>query len=63
MEGTALELSFEVPNFTYGHELWIVTERMRLWIQAAKMTFLHRVAGLSLTDAVKSSDIQRELRV
>jgi len=36
-----------------------VTERMRLRIQAAKI----RVAGLSLRDRVRSSDIWRELGV
>lgn len=26
-----------VPILTYSHELWAGTERMRLWIQAAKL--------------------------
>ncbi len=55
--------SIYVPTLTYGHELWVVTERMRLRIQAAEMSFLCRVAGLSLRDRVRSSDIWRELRV
>lgn len=38
-----------VTTLTYGHELWVVTERTRLPIQVAKMSFLRRVtAGLSL---------------
>jgi len=36
---------------------------MRSWIQADEMSFLRRVAGLSLRDSVRSSDIRRELRV
>jgi len=40
---------------------WVVTERTRLLIQAAEMVFLHRVAGLSLRDRVRSSDIRREI--
>jgi len=56
-------LSIYVPTHTYGHKLWVVTERMRLRIQAAKMNFLCRVVGLSLQDRVRSSDIQRELEV
>jgi len=36
---------------------------MRLRIQAAKMSFLRRVAGLSLRDRVRSSDIRRKLGV
>ncbi len=34
--------------------------RMRSRIQAAEMSFLRRVAGLSLRDRVRSSDIWRE---
>jgi len=30
------------------HKLWLVTKRTRSWIQEAKMSFLRRVAGLSL---------------
>ncbi|XP_029984805.1 uncharacterized protein LOC115415389 [Sphaeramia orbicularis] len=42
-----------VPTLTYGHELWVMT----------KMRFLHRVAGLSLTDRVRSLDIWEGLGV
>lgn len=35
---------------TCGHELWAVTERMRLQIKAAEMSFLRRVSGLSRRD-------------
>ncbi len=64
LEGKALNLPVHlVPTLTYGHKLWVVTERMRLWIQAAKMSFLCKVAGLSLSDGVRSLDIRRELRV
>uniref|UniRef100_A0A8C6NQZ4 Reverse transcriptase domain-containing protein n=1 Tax=Nothobranchius furzeri TaxID=105023 RepID=A0A8C6NQZ4_NOTFU len=52
-----------VPTLTYGHELWVVTERTRLRIQAAEMSFLQRVAGLSLRDRVRSSVIWEGLRV
>ena len=55
--------SIYVPTLTYGHELWVVTERMRSRIQAAEMSFLRGVAGLSLRDRVRSSDIWRELGV
>ena len=27
----SIYLSSYVPTITYGHELWVVTERMRLW--------------------------------
>ena len=42
--------SIYVPTLTYGHELWVMTKRTRSQIQVAKMSFLHRVAGLSLRD-------------
>ncbi|KAK0134738.1 putative uncharacterized transposon-derived protein F52C9.6 [Merluccius polli] len=52
-----------VPALTYGHELWVVTERTRSWVQAAEMSFLRKVAGLSLRDRVRSSVIREELGV
>ncbi|CAI5677887.1 unnamed protein product [Oreochromis niloticus] len=55
--------SIYVPTLTYGHELWVVTERTRLRIQAAEMSFLRRVAGLSLRDRLRSSAIWEGLRV
>uniref|UniRef100_A0A3P9D6Y1 Uncharacterized protein n=1 Tax=Maylandia zebra TaxID=106582 RepID=A0A3P9D6Y1_9CICH len=55
--------SIYVPTLTYGHELWVVTERTRSRIQAAEMSFLRRVAGLSLRDRVRSSAIREGLRV
>ena len=55
--------SIYAPTLTYGHELWVMTERMRSRIQAAEMSFLRRVAGLSLRDRVRSSDIRERLRV
>ena len=30
--------SIYVPTLTYGHELWVVTKRMRSQIQAAQMS-------------------------
>ncbi|XP_048857101.1 uncharacterized protein LOC125724452 [Brienomyrus brachyistius] len=55
--------SIYVPTLTYGHELWVVTERTRSRMQAAEMSFLRRVAGLSLRDGVRSSVIREGLRV
>ncbi|KAK3557951.1 hypothetical protein QTP86_003867 [Hemibagrus guttatus] len=42
--------SIYVPTLTYGHELWVMTERVRSQIQAAEMSFLRRVVGHSLRD-------------
>ena len=40
-----------------------MTERTRSRVQATKISFLRRVARLILRDKVRSSDIQKELRV
>uniref|UniRef100_A0A3P9PV83 Reverse transcriptase domain-containing protein n=1 Tax=Poecilia reticulata TaxID=8081 RepID=A0A3P9PV83_POERE len=55
--------SIYVPTLIYGHELWVMTERTRSRVQAAEMSFLRRVAGLSLRDRVRSSVIREGLRV
>ncbi|KAI3363818.1 hypothetical protein L3Q82_001417 [Scortum barcoo] len=55
--------SIYVPTLTYGHELWVMTERTRSRIQAAEMSFLRRVAGRSLRDRVRSSVTREELGV
>ncbi|XP_061662730.1 interleukin-15 receptor subunit alpha isoform X2 [Syngnathoides biaculeatus] len=44
------------------HELWAMTERTRSRIQAAEMSFLRRVSGLSLRDRVRSSVIREGLK-
>ncbi|KAK3544271.1 hypothetical protein QTP86_008996 [Hemibagrus guttatus] len=55
--------SIYVPTLTYGHELWVMTERIRPRIQAAEINFLRRVAGHSLRDRVRSSVTWEELEV
>ncbi|KAK3565413.1 hypothetical protein QTP86_008018 [Hemibagrus guttatus] len=55
--------SIYVATLTYGHELWVMTERVRSRIQAAEMSFLRRVAGRSLRDRVRSSVTREELGV
>ncbi|KAK3508832.1 hypothetical protein QTP70_009600 [Hemibagrus guttatus] len=55
--------SIYVPTLTYGHELWVMTERIRSRIQTAEMSFLRRVAGRSLRDRARSSVTREELRV
>jgi len=52
-----------VQTFTYGHELWVVTERTRSQIQVADIGFLWRLAGLGFRDKAGSSAIQREFGV
>ena len=55
--------SIYVPTFTYGHEIWVMTERKRSRIQVAEMDFLYRVAGHSLRNGVRSSVTREELGV
>ncbi|XP_061622105.1 furin (paired basic amino acid cleaving enzyme) a isoform X2 [Phyllopteryx taeniolatus] len=55
--------SIYVPTLTYGHELWVVTEKTRSRIQGAEMSFFRRVSGLSLRDRVRSSVIREDIRV
>ncbi|KAK3527697.1 hypothetical protein QTP86_034170 [Hemibagrus guttatus] len=55
--------SIYVPTLTYGHELWVMTERIRSQIQAAEMSFLRRVAGRYLRDRVRSSVTREEFGV
>ncbi|VDP47730.1 unnamed protein product [Soboliphyme baturini] len=38
--------SIFIPILTYGHELWIITEKLRTRVRAAEMGFLRRVADL-----------------
>ena len=53
--------SVYVPTLTYGHELWVVTERIRSRIQVAEISFLRRVGGCSLR--VRSFVTREELEV
>ncbi|KAK3569761.1 hypothetical protein QTP86_004186 [Hemibagrus guttatus] len=55
--------SIYAPTLTYGHELWVMTERVRSRIQVAEISFLRRVAGRSLRDRVRSSVTREELGV
>uniref|UniRef100_A0A8C6NNI1 Reverse transcriptase domain-containing protein n=1 Tax=Nothobranchius furzeri TaxID=105023 RepID=A0A8C6NNI1_NOTFU len=63
MAKLSIYCSIYVPTLNYGHELWVVTERTRLQIQAVEMSFLRRVARLSLRDRVRSLVIREGLGV
>ena len=55
--------SIFIPTLTYGHEGWVMTERTKSRVQAAKMGFLCRVAGAGVRDRVKRSAIWEGLGV
>ncbi|KAK3574557.1 hypothetical protein QTP86_010171 [Hemibagrus guttatus] len=53
--------SIFVSTLTYDHELWVITERTRSWIQEAEMSFLCKVAELSLMSSVTREKLGVEL--
>ena len=55
--------SIYVPTLTHGHEIWVVTKRIRSQIHATEMSFLRGMAGLSLRDRMRSADIKERLRL
>ena len=52
-----------VPILTYGHESWVMTERMRSQVQASEMRFLRRIEGVTLLNKVRSSEIRKSLNI
>lgn len=64
-EGAELSIfrSIYLPALSYGHELWVMTEKIRLPIQAEGKSTLHWVAWLSLKNRMRSLAIREELGV
>ena len=52
-----------VPILTYGHESWVMAKRLRSQVQASKMRFLRRIAGVTLFNKVRSSEIRKSLNI
>ena len=55
--------SIFVPILTYGHECWVMTERVRSRVQVAEMGFFQKVRSLSLLYKVKNTDICQSLSI
>ena len=55
--------SVYVPILTYGHECWIMNEKVRSRVQAAEMRFLRRISGLTLLGKAKSAEIRESLNI
>ena len=51
------------PILTYGHESWVMTERMRLQVQASEMRSLRRIEGITLCNKVRSSKIRKCINI
>lgn len=49
------------PTMTYGCESWVLTQKMKLRLEATEMKYLRRVKGVSLRDKIRSSQIRAEL--
>ena len=49
--------------FTYGHESWVMTERVRSQVQASEIRFLRRIEGVTLFNKVRSSEIRKSLNI
>ena len=63
--GTKIHFQIGLYSYSnlYGHECWIMNERVRSRVQAAEVGFLRRIGGLTLLDNVKSADICESLNM
>ena len=48
---------------TYGHESWVMAERVRSQVQASKMRFLQSIEGVTLFNKKRSSEIRKSLNI
>ena len=52
-----------LPTLLYGSENWTLTKGQASRIQAAEMRFLRHVAGYTLHDHRRNTDIRQELNI
>ena len=52
-----------VPILIYGHESWVMTERVRSQVQASEVRFLRRIEGVTLFNKVCNSEIQKSINI
>ena len=52
-----------VPILTYGHESWVMSERVRSQVQASEMRFLRKIEGVTLFNKVRSFKNQKSLNI
>ena len=63
-QGTDIHLQASllyVPILTYGHDCWIMNEKVRSRIEAAGMGVLRRFSGLTMLDKITRADIPLSL--
>ena len=42
--------SIFVPILTYGHESWVMTEKVQLQMKASEIKFLQKIKGVTMFD-------------
>jgi hypothetical protein len=52
-----------VPMLSYVSENWTINRSDKKKIESAEMKFLHSVAGYTLLDQKRSTDIRSELKI
>ena len=52
-----------VPILIYGHESWVMTERLQSQVQASEMRFLRKIERVTLFNKVRSSEIRKSLNI
>ena len=52
-----------VSILTYGHESWVMAERVRSQVQASEIRFLQRIDGVTLFSKVRSPEIRKSLNI
>ena len=52
-----------VPILTYGHEFWVMIERVQSQVQASEMRFLQIIEEVTLFNKVRSSEIRISLNI
>ena len=51
------------PTLIYGHEQWVISERIQSRLKATEIRFLRKVAGFSLRDKVQNNNIRKKLPI
>ena len=54
---------FFVLILAYGHESWVMAERVLSQVQTFEMRFLRRIEEVTLFDKVRSSQIRKSVNI
>ena len=53
--------TFFAPILAYGHESWVMIERVRSPVQVSEMKFLRKIEGVTLLNKVRSSEVDSKV--